>query len=143
MCSVIEHVKIALNRGRAYVTEMHCRGPKWQLWRCTSVDCGAMQVNFINHFSGCQLCTRQNKEGNYGQCEAEFVKSFEYANGIFTKLLKRMPPRDIAHQMQLAETPYCKVPRHVRIFFRLLFLNRQGNLLPSVTTLHRPVSELI
>ena len=85
-----------------------------------------MQVNFINHFSGCQLCTRQNKEGNYGQCEAEFVKSFEYANGIFTKLLKRMPPRDIAHQMQLADTPYCKVTCHVRIFLMLLSWKHQG-----------------
>lgn len=89
-----------------------------------------MQVNFINHFSGCQLCTRQNKEGNYGQCEAEFVKSFEYANGIFTKLLKRMPPRDIAHQMQLAETPYCKVTLHAHIFLMLLFWSLQGNPCP-------------
>lgn len=42
-------------------------------------------------------------------CEAEYTKSFEYANGVFGKLLKRMPPRDITHQMQLAATPYCKV----------------------------------
>ena len=69
----------------------------------------ATQVNFINHFSGCQLCTQQNKEGDYGVCEAEYTKSFEYANGVFSKLLKRMPPRDITHQMQLAATPYCKV----------------------------------
>ena len=67
------------------------------------------QVNFINHFSGCQLCTQQNKEGDYGVCEAEYTKSFEYASGVFSKLLKRMPPRDITHQMQLAATPYCKV----------------------------------
>lgn len=76
-----------------------------------------LQVNFINHFSGCQLCTRQNKEGNYGECEAEFVKSFEYANGIFSKLLKRMPPRDIAHQVQLAATPYCKVTARSACFW--------------------------
>ena len=69
----------------------------------------AAQVNFINHFSGCQLCTQQNKEGDYKVCEAEYTKSFEYANGVFSKLLKRMPPRDITHQMQLATTPYCKV----------------------------------
>ena len=68
-----------------------------------------MQVNFINHFSGCQLCTQQNKEGDYAVCEAEYTKSFEYANGVFSKLLKRMPPRDISHQQQLAATPYCKV----------------------------------
>ena len=68
----------------------------------------AVQVNFINHFSGCQLCTQQNKEGDYGVCEAEYTKSFEYANGVFSKLLKRMPPRDISHQQQLAATPYCK-----------------------------------
>jgi hypothetical protein len=67
------------------------------------------QVNFINHFSGCQLCTQQNKDGDYAQCESEFVKSFEYADGIYSKLLKRMPPRDIAHEQQLAATPYCKV----------------------------------
>ena len=69
----------------------------------------SFQVNFINHFSGCQLCTQQNKEGDYGVCEAEYTKSFEYASGVFSKLLKRMPPRDITHQMQLAATPYCKV----------------------------------
>ena len=68
----------------------------------------AAQVNFINHFSGCQLCTQQNKEGDYGVCEAEYTKSFEYANGVFSKLLKRMPPREISHQQQLAATPYCK-----------------------------------
>ena len=71
----------------------------------------AVQVHFINHFSGCQLCTQQNKDGDYGVCEAEYTKSFEYANKVFGKLLKRMPPRDINHQMQLANTPYCKV-RH-------------------------------
>lgn len=68
-----------------------------------------VQVNFINHFSGCQLCTQQNKEGDYGVCEAEYTKSYEYASSVFAKLLKRMPPRDITHQMQLAATPYCKV----------------------------------
>ena len=72
----------------------------------------AAQVHFINHFSGCQLCTQQNKDGDYGVCEAEYKKSFEYANGVFIKLLKRMPPRDINHQMQLASTPYCKVRHH-------------------------------
>ena len=74
----------------------------------------AAQVHFINHFSGCQLCTQQNKDGDYGVCEAEYKKSFEYANGVFTKLLKRMPPRDINHQKQLASTPYCKVRHSVQ-----------------------------
>ena len=71
-------------------------------------------MHFINHFSGCQLCTQQNKEGDYGVCEAEYTKSFEYANGVFSKLLKRMPPRDINHQKQLAGTPYCKVRHSVQ-----------------------------
>ena len=69
------------------------------------------QVNFINHFSGCQLCTQQNKEGDYGVCESEFVKSFEFANAGFAKLLKRAPPRNITLDMQLAATPYCQVLR--------------------------------
>ncbi|CAL8464124.1 g3659 [Coccomyxa elongata] len=91
------------------INKQYCLNCYWKdLLQSGDLSSDDKKVNFINHFSGCQLCTRQNKEGNYGQCEAEFVKSFEYANGIFTKLLKRMPPRDIAHQMQLAETPYCK-----------------------------------
>ena len=68
------------------------------------------QVNFINHFSGCQLCTQQNKEGDYGVCESEFVKSFEFAAAGFAKLLKRAPPRNISLDMQLAGTPSCPVP---------------------------------
>ena len=66
-------------------------------------------MNFINHFSGCQLCTQQNKEGDYAECEAEFVKSFEFANAAFSKALKRAPPRNITLDMQLAATPYCQV----------------------------------
>ena len=66
-------------------------------------------MNFINHFSGCQLCTQQNKEGDYAECEAEFVKSFEFADAAFSKALKRAPPRNITLDMQLAATPYCQV----------------------------------
>ena len=72
---------------------------------------GAAQVNFINHFSGCQLCTQQNKEGDYAECEAEFVKSFEFADAAFGKALKRAPPRNISLDAQLAATPYCQVRR--------------------------------
>ncbi len=67
------------------------------------------QVNFINHFSGCQLCTQQNKEGDYAECESEFVKSFEFADAAFGKALKRAPPRNISLDAQLAATPYCQV----------------------------------
>ena len=37
------------------------------------------QVHFINHFSGCQMCTAQNKNEDYEQCERESVKSHECA----------------------------------------------------------------
>jgi len=84
--------------------------PYSQISHCSFLSVAfPFQVNFINHFSGCQLCTQQNKEGDYGVCEAEYTKSYEYASSVFSKLLKRMPPRDITHQMQLAATPYCKV----------------------------------
>jgi hypothetical protein len=66
------------------------------------------QVNFINHFSGCQLCTQQNKEGDYAVCESEFVKSYDFASAAFGKLLSRAPPRNISLDMQLAATPYCQ-----------------------------------
>ena len=67
------------------------------------------QVHFINHFSGCQLCTEQNKNEDYKECEREFVKSFEYANSIMMKMLARKPARNLTSHVQLASLPYCKV----------------------------------
>ena len=68
-------------------------------------------MHFINHFSGCQLCTEQNKNEDYKECETEFVKSFEYANSIMMKMLARKPARNITMHAQLAALPYCKVCR--------------------------------
>ena len=68
-----------------------------------------LQVHFINHFSGCQLCTAQNKNEDYKECETEFVKSFEYANSIMMKMLARKPARNITMHAQLASLPHCKV----------------------------------
>lgn len=90
------------------VNKQYCLNCYWRDLLNGDLKSDDTKVNFINHFSGCQLCTQQNKEGDYGVCEAEYTKSYEYASSVFSKLLKRMPPRDITHQMQLAATPYCK-----------------------------------
>ena len=69
--------------------------------------CG--QVHFINHFSGCQLCTQQNKNEDYKACETEFIKSFEYANSVMMKMLARRPPRNATLHAQIAALPFCQV----------------------------------
>lgn len=74
-----------------------------------SVELACVQVHFINHFSGCQLCTEQNKNEDYKECETEFVKSFEYANSIMMKMLARKAARNVTMHAQLAALPYCKV----------------------------------
>ena len=65
------------------------------------------RVHFINHFSGCQMCTQQNKEDNYGECEAEFRKSYSFANEQFGVALARKPPRNVTHHAAVASSVYC------------------------------------
>ena len=81
----------------------------WAIAQVTQGNVGLLQVHFINHFSGCQLCTEQNKNEDYRECEMEFVKSFEYANSIMMKMLARKPARNLTSHVQLASLPYCKV----------------------------------
>ena len=70
---------------------------------------GVLQVHFINHFSGCQLCTQQNKNEDYKACEREFIKSYEYANSVMMKMLARRTPRSLTLHAQIAGLPFCQV----------------------------------
>ena len=79
-----------------------------------------MQVQFVDHFSGCQLCTQQSKDkGAYRECEAEFLRSYEFASGALRELQPPPAPRNATHFKQLAATPYCLVgrPAHSRLHF--------------------------
>lgn len=72
---------------------------------------GFAQVQFVDHFSGCQLCTQQSKDkGAYRECEAEFLRSYEFASGALRELEPPPAPRNATHFKQLAATPYCLVP---------------------------------
>ena len=65
----------------------------------------------MDHFSGCQLCTQQSKDkGAYRECEAEFLRSYEFASGALRELDPPPAPRNATHFKQLAATPYCLVP---------------------------------
>lgn len=65
----------------------------------------------MDHFSGCQLCTQQSKDkGAYRECEAEFLRSYEFASGALRELEPPPAPRNATHFKQLAATPYCLVP---------------------------------
>ena len=63
------------------VNRQYCLNCYWrdllELGTLTSDD---TRVHFINHFSGCQMCTQQNKNDDYKECESEYVKSYEYAD---------------------------------------------------------------
>ncbi len=64
----------------------------------------------MDHFSGCQLCTQQSKDkGAYRECEAEFLRSYEFAAAALRELQPGPPPRNATHFQQLAATPYCQV----------------------------------
>ena len=68
------------------------------------------QIQFVDHFSGCQLCTQQSKDkGAYRECEAEFLRSYEFASGALRELEPPPAPRNATHFKQLAATPYCLV----------------------------------
>jgi hypothetical protein len=66
------------------------------------------QVQFVNHFSGCQMCLDLNKNGDMPECEREFIKSFEYANSVMMKLLARKPPRNITMHDSLLASFFCQ-----------------------------------
>ena len=68
-----------------------------------------MQVQFVNHFSGCQMCLDLNKNGDMEECEREYIKSFEYANSFMMKLLARKPPRNITMHDAILASFYCQV----------------------------------
>ena len=68
------------------------------------------QAQFVDHFSGCQLCTQQSKDkGAYRECEAEFLRSYEFASAALRDMPSPPPPRNATHFQQLAATPYCQV----------------------------------
>ena len=69
-----------------------------------------MQVQFVNHFSGCQMCLDLNKNGDMPECEREYIKSFEYANSVMMKLLARKPPRNVSMHESILASFYCQVP---------------------------------
>ena len=68
-----------------------------------------MQIQFVNHFSGCQMCLDLNKNGDMEECEREYIKSFEYANSFMMKLLARKPPRNITMHDAILASFYCQV----------------------------------
>ena len=68
-----------------------------------------MQVQFVNHFSGCQMCLDLNKNGDMPECEREYIKSFEYANSVMMKLLARKPPRNVSMHDAILASFYCQV----------------------------------
>ena len=78
-----------------------------------------LQVHFINHFSGCQLCTQQNKNEDYKACEREFIKSYEYANSVMMKMLARRTPRSLTLHAQIAGLPFCQVRLAISVLYDL------------------------
>ena len=94
-------------------------------------------MHFINHFSGCQLCTQQNKNEDYKACEREFIKSYEYANSVMMKMLARRTPRSLTLHAQIAGLPFCQVlyglailaqydvSRQLKVHASLLLLRQQ------------------
>ena len=89
-----------------------CRHPLGQLCEedASLTPHGFAQVQFVDHFSGCQLCTQQSKDkGAYRECEAEFLRSYEFASGALRELQPPPAPRNATHFKQLAATPYCLV----------------------------------
>lgn len=68
-----------------------------------------LQVQFVNHFSGCQMCLNLNKNGDMEECEREYIKSFEYANSIMMKLLARKPPRNLTMHSAILDSFFCQV----------------------------------
>ena len=90
------------------VNRQYCLNCYWrdllELGTLTSDD---TRVHFINHFSGCQMCTQQNKEDNYDECEAEYRKSFSFAEDQFKVALARKAPRNVTHHAAVASSVYC------------------------------------
>ena len=95
------------------VNRQYCLNCYWrdllELGTLTSDD---TRVHFINHFSGCQMCTQQNKNDDYKECESEYVKSYEYADSQFKKALVRRPPRNITYHEPVAQCHYCQKNPH-------------------------------
>ena len=53
------------------------------------------------------MCTQQNKDDNYGECEAEFRKSYAFAVDQFSVALARKAPRNVTHHAAVASSVYC------------------------------------
>ena len=89
------------------VNRQYCLNCYWrdllELGTLTSDD---TRVHFINHFSGCQMCTQQNKNDDYKECESEYVKSYEYADSQFKKALVSI---------------FCFLSFFVLVFFHLFY----------------------
>ena len=70
------------------VNRQYCLNCYWRdLLELGTLSSDDTRVHFINHFSGCQMCTQQNKNDDYKECESEYVKSYEYADSQFKKAL--------------------------------------------------------
>ena len=68
-----------------------------------------LQKQFVNHFSGCQMCLDLNVHGDMPECEREYIKSFEYANSVMMKVLARKPPRNLTMHDAILASFYCQV----------------------------------
>lgn len=96
------------------VNRQYCLNCYWRdLLELGSLQSDDTRVHFINHFSGCQMCTQQNKNDDYKECESEYVKSYEYADEQFKRALARKPPRNVTYHEPVAQCHFCrKNPTH-------------------------------
>ena len=53
------------------------------------------------------MCTQQNKNEDYKECESEYVKSYEFADDQFKRALARRAPRNITYHAPVAQCHYC------------------------------------
>lgn len=66
-----------------------------------------MQIGFIQHFMGCQICNALNRNGDLEQCQNGMSHSFDYLQRKHQNELSQLEGRSEAHLTQLRELPYC------------------------------------
>lgn len=98
-----------------------------------------LQKQFVNHFSGCQMCLDLNKNGDMPECEREYIKSFEYANSVMMKVLARKPPRNLTMHDSILASFYCQVKRKFQNQCPQLLVQPCPLFLVSCSGLHRPL----
>jgi len=91
------------------VNKQYCLNCYWRdLMAIGDIKSSEKRVQFVNHFSGCQMCLDLNKNGDMPECEREYIKSFEYANSVMMKLLARKPPRNLTMHDSLLASFFCQ-----------------------------------